>query len=99
MIDTQHSSMVELGSVNATVVGSSPTVLSLYHLWIILLVLDPLAQPTQSAPLVRHTGVGTYHVPKKKIFLKIRYPSLFVVIATICCWGTNRFDTTVRYTL
>ena len=50
--------MVELGSVNATVVGSSPTVLSLYHLWIILLVLDPLAQPTQSAPLVRHYLIG-----------------------------------------
>ena len=46
--------MVELGSVNATVVGSNPTVLSLYHLWIILLVLDPLAQCLRASTSVAH---------------------------------------------
>ena len=46
--------MVELGSVNATDVGSNPTVLSLYHLWIILLVLDPLAQCLRASTSVAH---------------------------------------------
>ena len=45
--------LLNINQLYATIVGSSPTVLSLYHLWIILLVLDPLAQPPQSAPLVR----------------------------------------------